>query len=375
MEVDAAFFSVAFPRERDRERLVRQDRENREYVEYLRRDRRVSVLEGELHAQDGGRIEEKLVDVLCAVETIRQAKLISDPGDAAKADAVVVLSQDADLAPGIGLAQDFGVPVLWIAPGKVDRRGHPFVVIAEPAVADLVEAGGPCGQELRRRVAEAAASPTVDSWEYLYSRDVSGRGRVGWMKHRHGMAGVCDLSLVSDAERGELYDLGPRGVLPARGTEFPVLELGATPRRSGDLMRGEVVGRFRLFQATVDVGGGEQVRPYVPNSFLTPGTRVLLQRLADGQVRYVGALGEPPPLVGCGGIEMEAVSVLATVVEHRKSHAVGTVDESGIEVFVPNGAARAPVGGTHLVSLVGSGRSADAAFVAHLASTPLPVSS
>ncbi|MCH8899411.1 MAG: NYN domain-containing protein [Acidobacteria bacterium] len=372
MELDSAYFSVALPRDRDRERLYRQEAENRTYIDRLVRDDRVSILEGELHVQDGGRIEEKLVDVLCAVESIRQAKHIADAEVASTAQGVVVLSQDADLIPGIQLAQEFGVPVLSIAPGKVDRRGHPFLIIAEPSLADLVGAKAPMGQELRQSIATAATQPAIDSWEFMYTKDLGQRGVVAWMKHRHGLVGVCDRSLVTNDSMGTLLDLAPHGVLPGRGNEFPVLELGLAPHRSDDLVEGVVVGRYRLFQVTVDLEASGQAKVFVPNSYLTPGTQVLLQRVSDGRFRYIGALADPPPLVGCGGIDMEAVSLVATIREHRGQHALANVHDPELEVFIPSGASQTVVGDSHLISLVGSGRESSSPFVAHLASSPLP---
>jgi len=374
-QLESAHFSVALPRDRDRNRLGRQLEENTRYIEYLRRDDRVSILKGELHKHRGGRIEEKLVDVLCAVETVRQAKRIADPATPTTTEAVLVLSQDADLRPGIELALEFHVPVLTLAPGKVHVRGHPFIVLTEAALADLVEAGAPYGQDLRRRVAEAAVRPSVDSWEYRYTERSSRRNPLARLVHRHGLQGACDPALVANADRGDLFDLAPIGVLPAQGNEFPVLKLGPTPETPSDLVQGVVVGRYRLFQVTVDIGGGRQVTAYAPNSYLTPGTSVLVQVLPDDhgeRYRYVGAIDDPPPLRGCGDVAMDAVSVIVEIIRHDKGHAIGHCAHPEFEVFIPRAAPRTEVGGRYLVSLAGTGRNPNSAFVAHLASSRLP---
>jgi len=373
-QLDSAHFSVALPRDRDRERLRRQLEENTRYADYLRRDGRVSILEGELHYQRG-RIEEKLVDVLCAVETVRQAKQIADPHEETSADAVVVLSQDADLGPGIELALEFEVPVLTLAPGKVHNRGLPYVVLAEDALADLTETPAPYGQALRRKVAEAAWNPSVDSWEYRYERADDHRGVRAWLRHRHGMQGACDPVLVDGSRPGDLLDLAPIGVLPAQGNEFPVLELGEVPERATDLRRGLVIGRFRLLEVKIELESGRQVRAYAPNSHLTPGTLVLVQALPSNHgehFRYIGAIDDPLPLQACGGVTMDAVSVIVQIVGHNKGNAFGSCAVPQIDVFIPGGAARTEIGARYLVSLVGSGRHPNSAFVGHLASSRLP---
>lgn len=194
------------------------------------------------------------------------------------------------------------------------------------------------------------------------------------MQHRHGMQGVCSPAILGSPGKGDLFDLAPIGVLPAQGNEFPILELAETPSEGADLVSGVVVGRFGLFRITVQINGGRQVKAYASNSYLTPDTPVLLQKLhADGErYRYIGALGDPPPLIGSGGVEREAVSVLVEVRRHGKGHAYGTSVDAGVEVFIPRGASATVVGGRYLVSLAGAGRDPDSAFVAHLASTRLP---
>ena len=372
-ELERAFFSVALPRERDRRRLNREFTQNERYMSKLTRDVRVAILEGELQMRSDGTVEEKIVDVLCAVETIRQAKRIADSTVSTSSDGVLLLSQDADLGPGIGLAQEFGVPVYSVAPGKVHQRGYPFLVLDESAMAALCGVDHPHGQQLRRSVAESAKAPMVDSWEFRYVKAWRGAERA-WMYHRHGLQGVCNPAILRSPRKGDLFDLAPIGVLPAQGNEFPVLELAETPSDGAQLVSGVVVGRFGLFRITVQINGERQVKVYASNSYLTPDTPVLLQKLhTDGErYRYVGALGDPPPLIGSGGVERGAVSVLVEVRRQGKGHAYGTSVDAGIEVFIPCGASATVIGGRYLVSLAGAGRDPDSAFVAHLASTQLP---
>ncbi|MGH8926380.1 MAG: hypothetical protein ACRDWA_17405 [Acidimicrobiia bacterium] len=372
-EVVESYFSVARPRASDRQRLERQDAANREYLDLLRRDPRVRPLEGSLRRYSDGSIEEKMVDVLCAVECVRQAKRIAD-GDSS-AEAVLVLSQDIDIKPGVELAIEFDVPVLVVSPGAIHNRGIPFMAIAEPPLADLVQAErihDVSGQELRQRLAIAVDSPGVDSWEYLYTKRIGGES-VAILRHRQGYEGAAEAEIFDRPERGELHDLGTMGIAEGLPTGFPRALLGLAPYRAQDLLRGTVVGRYSLFKATVDLESGVQVLVDVSNSFLTPGTRVLLHASGGAtRPRYVGALETPPPLVGSGGRELPATSLVVRVEGHSDRHSVATSEEAGIGIFIPSGSSKTQIGGRYLVSLVGSGRDFGAPLVGHIASTRLP---
>lgn len=372
-EVHQSFFSVALPRASDRQHLGRQDAANRNYLDYLSRDPRVHPLAGSLRRYSDGSMEEKMVDVLCAVECVRQAKRISD-GDS-PAEAVLILSQDIDIKPGVELAIEFNVPVLVASPGAIHNRGIPFMAITEPPLADLVQAervSEVSGQELRQRLAMAVDNPTIDSWEYLYTNRIGGE-RVAVLRHRHGYEGAADPEILENPERGELHNLAIMGIAEGLPTGFPRALLGLAPYQSQDLLRGTVVGRYSLFSATVEPDSGPQVRVDVNNSYLTPGTRVLLQgQTGTVRPRYVGALETPPPLVGSGGRVLPAISLVAKVDAHRGEHAMAISEQAGIEIFVPTGRSKTDLGHRYLISLVGSGRDPTAPLVGHIASTRLP---
>ncbi len=371
--VAESFFSVALPRASDRQHLGREAGQNEKYVEYLKKDDRVVLLEGSLRRYPDGSKEEKLVDVLCAIEVVRQAKRIVD-GDS-PAEAVILLSQDIDLKPGAELAVEFGVPVLVASPGAIHNRGVPFIAISEPPLAEIVgmaDVADLYGQDLRQALARAAEQPRIDSWEYRYTKRV-GKENLAVFQHRHGYEGVADEAIIDNPKPGQLYDLGIIGIVTDLPNEFPKAELGLNAHRSEDLIGATVVGRYSLFSARVGIHGtSNQVFIDVPNYYLTPETQVLLQDRGQSKPRLIGAVEDPPPLVGSGGVEMPAISVVATVTEHRGSHAVGTAPAEGVEVFIPSGADKTEVGARYVVSLVGSGRDPGAPFVAHLASTRLP---
>lgn len=318
-------------------------------------------------------MEEKLVDVLCAIEVVRQAKRIAD--SKSEAQAVILLSQDVDLRPGVELASEFNVPVLVASPGAIHKRGVPFIAISEPPLADLVgieDVADLYGQDLRTALAKAAEQPTVDSWEFLYSTKVGG-DHLAVLRHRHGYEGIADMSIIENPQRGELHDLGIIGVAKDLPYRFPRALLGLNAARSTDLRTATVVGRFSLFSARVGLHGTtDQVFVNTPNYFYTPETQVLLQDLGEGKPRLIGGVEWPPPLVGSGCIEMDAVSVVARVTKHAGDHAIAVCSQLDIEVFLPGGASQTDLDASYLVSLAGSGRDRDAPFVAHIASSRLP---
>lgn len=373
-EVVASYFSVAIPRASDRQHLGREARENERYLELLSRDGRVTPLIGSLRRYPDGTKEEKLVDVLCAVEVVRQAKGIAERDSAA--EAVLVLSQDIDLKPGVELALSFGVPVLVVSPGAIHNRGIPFIAISEPPLAEIVaiaDVAETFGQDLRRVLARAAERPGVDSWEYRYTESV-GREDLAILRHRHGYEGVADAAIIDNKVSGALQDLGIIGIATDLPSRFPRALLGLNAQTSSDLITGTVVGRYSLLTANVGIHGTtKQVSVEVTNSYVTPGTQVLLQDQGrTTKPRFVGAIETPPPMIGSGGREMSGVSVVATVTKQKKGHAYGEARSEEIDVFIPSGGMATEVGGRYLVSLVGGGRDTSAPFVAHLASTKLP---
>lgn len=173
---------------------------------------------------------------------------------------------------------------------------------------------------------------------------------------------------------GALQDLGIIGIATDLPSRFPRALLGLNAQASQDLITGTVVGRYSVFTANVGIHGTtKQVSVDVTNSYVTPGTQVLLQD--QGRMtkpRFVGAIETPPPMIGSGGREMSAVSVVATMTRKKKGHAYGDARSEEIEVFIPSGAMKTEVGSSYLVSLVAGGRDPSAPFVAHLASTKLP---
>lgn len=76
------------------------------------------ILEGIL-AERGGVIEEKQVDVLCALKVVELAVL---HGGTKSSHTIFILTEDMDLDPAANLATRWGAKVIRVAPGRVHQR-------------------------------------------------------------------------------------------------------------------------------------------------------------------------------------------------------------------------------------------------------------
>lgn len=85
-----------------------------------------------------GVLEEKLVDVLCAVRICRSAMEIATR--TTKAKAIVVLSEDIDLTPAFEMARGLGVPVFAAANETVYTRPGDWIVLGDAAMEEICRA-------------------------------------------------------------------------------------------------------------------------------------------------------------------------------------------------------------------------------------------
>ncbi len=116
-------------------------KENREYAADVVSHPDGHVLEGRLKEQNtrtGKVLEEKLVDVLCAIQVARLAHQIKDK---ARQGVIVVLSEDMDLIPAYEFARDLGVTVYAASNDIVDARAQhsKWLLLTQAGLAD---AGG-----------------------------------------------------------------------------------------------------------------------------------------------------------------------------------------------------------------------------------------
>lgn len=295
-DVTAVHIGLALPRDSDRSRLAEIDAENRAYKSQIEKHKLGKVLLGELHVKDHS-VEEKQVDVAVAVDLARHATEMARGGSRFKA--IVVVSQDSDLRPAYRYAIDeLGIPLVIAAADVVNHRGEPFVLLGEPAMANMCEIPEAFyGHKLRARVANCAKDRRREEWECL-----------AWDGHRRGYLlrnadGVLGIVARNDVPRG--FDRGSRLELYAHdvdfsGPMFPVVRCAPNkPAGPNDLRTGKVVARWAASTVKVEMANGTTEHLYCPPGFVRPGTEVLVQEASPR--RLVGALSPPPECVGPHG--------------------------------------------------------------------------
>lgn len=184
------------------------------------------VLRGRL-VERNGELEEKLVDVLCAMQIARSAHDIVSLRSAARA--IVVLSEDMDLIPAYEFAQELGVPVFAAAQATVDTRDDAsWMLLGEGTLrtACARPSGRLIGQELRQELTKwlTATHPhqmnfKVRAWE---SRSNSLR-----LVHNSGAIGIWhDPPRAATRTVGAVHRLHVAGVEPCQSErDFPLVTL------------------------------------------------------------------------------------------------------------------------------------------------------
>jgi hypothetical protein len=225
---------------------------------------RGSVLLGELHRKDGRRgsvkVEEKQVDVACAVDICRHASLISRHESRFKA--IVVLSQDTDLTPALKYAGEVGVPLVLAAHERVEYRGFNYMLLTERAFRSMGQIREPlAGHALRSEVAVAISGPdlwcewTIEGWDPSRERVI--------VAAPDGLRGVTKSEHVGDLREGESVRLRVAGVdWGRRRNDFPLVTCTAKRPSSGhdhrDDFRAALVKRRRAVtevELEEEVGG------------------------------------------------------------------------------------------------------------------------
>lgn len=261
------------------------------------------VLEGRLVERSSG-LEEKLVDVLCALQVARLAQQIKE---GTRAGAIIVLSEDMDLIPAYEYAAEMGATVYAASNDVVDTRAQysRWILLTEAALE--VAAGRPFGSkvgcELRRTMAGILNAPT--------QRPL--RLKTG------GLAGAAAVHLQHSSGAKALWAKPPAGLNHSRGTirslhiqgidwddgpfpRFKVSDSAAAIPCPG-LQVGTVLDCPSPTRATVQLPGGisKRLSDVTPGSLIA-GMQVLVQvtTVKSGQSawRLVGALTKAPPVPG-----------------------------------------------------------------------------
>ncbi|MGH8932279.1 MAG: hypothetical protein ACRDZO_17080 [Egibacteraceae bacterium] len=214
-------------------RVSRAHAENLAYRTTVEAHPRGRVLEGELHLRPDGTVEEKMVDVACAVDVARHATLIAL--GRSRFDAVVMLSADRDLTPAYRMAvEEYGIALHVAAASIVETREYPYLLLGEAAFVLMCEPEPAIyGHALRNAVARLALQPR-ERWTLVAEH----RGRRGClMRHasgaefpEQGLGGVyAPKSLFGEARR---VWHGALGEAPLDVSTLPRLQFKGTVANS-----------------------------------------------------------------------------------------------------------------------------------------------
>jgi hypothetical protein len=235
-------------------------------------------------------VEEKLVDVQCAIQIARSAHEITDGGTAARA--IVVMSEDMDLIPAYAFAGERGVPVFAASHATVDTRPDAGWLLLPEAVLRTAcgrPRGRYAGHELRRQIATWCASTSPIQISFRVQAWDRSRDRA-FLEHNSGARGIWASPPPSAANPLSVTGLS----LDDQGRDFPTLTVGPVPAPTplGGFVDGEVLRWRTPTRVEVSIGGRARTLSG-PIGSLLPGGRVLVQEYRDrGQPawRLVGAL-------------------------------------------------------------------------------------
>ena len=285
--------------------LARCLQENQDYAAEIVSHPDGHVLEGRLverSTRTGKALEEKLVDVLCAIQVARLAQQIKDK---VRSGVIVVLSEDMDLIPAYKFAQDLGVTVYAASNDIVDARAQhsKWLLLTQAGLADAAGRayGREQGRDLRRAVARLLTAPPP----VVVKVKVGNKCRDGVLvTHNSGARGFWRPPAGARPSHGDSLALHVAGVDWEDGA-FPRLRLEDQPSYASavGLQSGRVQAVPTPTRVTVRLPGGltKKLDGASPGALL-PGMEVLVhdETTAGGQHawRLVGALDARPATPG-----------------------------------------------------------------------------
>jgi hypothetical protein len=322
---------------------------NRKYREQLERAGAV-VLNGNL-VERGGNLEEKQVDVLCALRVADVADRIRE--GTSRARCIVVLSEDMDLMPAYEFAERRGVKAYAAAYDTVHQRPdqREWILLSQEALRHICDPPGRrYGSALRDSLAAIVTSDAHVSaqWKVVAPRMDDGQALLSSNTGAQGL--WRPARTLAKGERVSLYVTGVQ-MDPVAG-RFPYLQL--SDRQPTGSLAGVDVGEVLYWTGPTQVKvrfatSGEEAALRASPGTLLPGQEVAVVRTftAGNQARHlVGAvtpwrppaswpgrartamaeiksLGKPSP----GWVEATLTETLTPIVVHSSSlpHArVGT---------------------------------------------------
>lgn len=371
-EVLEVHIGVAMPRSQDARRLSNAAEENGAYIAAIESAEAGRVLPGELHRKDRGNgkfgVEEKQIDVACAVDICRHASLMAQHRSPFKA--IVVLSQDTDLTPSFHYAGEVGAPLIVAAHERVERRGFPYLLLTERAFRKMARVRPLSGHALRLALAQAVMEPDrVEPWRLIAWDPRRERQLV---ERSDGLRGVLRSDHVPPtAKPGEEVPLRIIGVdFGRRRNDFPLATCSAKGLPPGKDYRSDFQTRFvkarrGITEVVLDSAVSSKTRLDYPPGGVSSGSRILVDCTDPHRPLVVGPLQEHPSRA-----LMQAEPLCVYPLEPVSPTSTIARTEGGGRVLLSHSQGAVPEAGRrHAAVLVESGRKSG---VAKLVSSPLP---
>lgn len=211
-------------------RLARELEANGKYAAAVNASPLGHALVGRL-VERRGDLQEKLVDVLCAMQIARSAHEIAAGQTPARA--IVVFSEDMDLIPSFQFAQDLHVPIYAAANATVDTRpDSSWLLLGESALRMSCERahGRFYGQRLRQEICKWLTAQTPHRLSFKV-RSWDAKRSFLRLTHNSGAIGIWhDPPPEVDHAVGAAHELHVVGLEPCTSDrDFPVVTLSLHP--------------------------------------------------------------------------------------------------------------------------------------------------
>lgn len=318
------------------DRLQKALASNARYAARLTQDG-AQVLEGNL-VQRGGELEEKQVDVLCALAVADASDRIAKGETHARC--VVVLSEDMDLMPAFDFATTRKVKAYAAAYDTVYHRPQQrdWLVLHEHAMKEICDPPGRFyGTALRAKLAAMLTSQNPSKLNWRVTTPAMNDGRA-ILTNNAGANGlwVPDRTLAR-GDRVELFAVDVE--MDPHGKRFPfvLLETTAPAAPPAAVEAAEVLywSSPTMLKARLASGVGASLRA-VPGSLL-PGDKITVfsTRRAGNRAHYlVGATHLNAPPSGWSATTRQAVAVITTAPQRGRAWMEATLEETGDSVAV-----------------------------------------
>lgn len=300
----------------------------------------VTVLEGNLAERKGG-LEEKQVDVLCAltvadiVERIKQGT--------SQARCIVMLSEDMDLMPAYEYAARRGITTYAAAHDTIHARPEQidWILLTQDALTQICEPHGrKIGSRLRSNLAEIATSstpPVLTNWKVVAPK-MGDDGRA-LVTNNNGAYGLLRPSRpLKRDERVKLYAVGVE--MDPRSMRFPYLQLSEhIPEVTfADIETAEVLHWTAPTMVRVAIQDSTAMASLTASpGTLMPGQQVavLKSKPRGQQGRYlIGATSAWIPPSGWSVPGSTAIAVVSSVATPSSGWMAASLEASGDEVLI-----------------------------------------